>query len=1086
MGGEAPAPAAKTKKPKAAAGKAPAAKAPAKRAGKGARAAGGKAHAPGSDAYWSSLQGWRSVDVGEDFLLGAEEGGFAGLEILENPPIFQAPGELWDDDAPSGKKGKKAKGAKQQQQEEGDRGAGPEGGGKPAQRKRGAAAASGGGGDDVDALKARLQALEQENRALKKQRQGAAKQGAAKKEAAGAADGAAAAAAGAEGVEGGSDGEGGGGGAAAPPRSARQERRKAGLEKKRAERKQRLQEKRAAARDEKRQRRDAGAADGAGDGGAAGVAAAAGGGGKKGLQQLQEAALAAAAGKDMSAWLPLCLHPLLEGALALQGFPAPTPVQSAAVPLAVRDRRDIVGAAQTGSGKTLAFGLPIMQLLLEEREAEAAEAAAAGAPASDAAPAARAASDGALRALVLAPTRELALQVCAHLQALGRVAGIGVAPIVGGIAAVKQERLLARRPEVVVATPGRLWDLMSSGHAHLTRLARLRVLVIDEADRMVQQGHYQELSSILDLIPRPSKGAEGAAAAAAAAASDGWADAPLLDEGGNVVVEEGEEEEGEEEQEGEEEEDGEAESEEAEGSGEEEGSEEEEEEAAAAEAAAAAAVARRRAAPRGARGPPLQTMVFSATLTLPASLRKRLRRGGGGSSGAATLEGLMGRVPFRGEPAIVDLTTERKLADRVEEASIECLEDERDAALYYLLARHPGRALVFVNAVSSLRRVAAVLKLLGLPAQALHAQQQQRQRLKALDRFKANEDGVLVATDVAARGLDVKGVQTVVHYQVPASADTYIHRCGRTARGAVGTGVAVSLVSPGEAARWAALLRAMGREEAPPPAFPVDRSLLKQAAKRVSLAEKVDVIERKHRKARAEGAWARVNAEAVGLDLSDDGASDSDGGGGKRGGKKRGGGGGGGGGGEDEREARRLAELHSQLAAALSEPLQARVSTKYFTGGASALAASAAASAAAAAGAGGEDGGGGHALLPADAIAQTVQLAARLHSSRRGDDAGGSEQALRGAAVAAAAGGKKAKAAAAAAAAAASGKKRKAAAQGPDLSRLLMSNNERKRLKRGGGGGGFVVVGSGAPGAFGRDTQGASALSALRQQAMRK
>ena len=420
--------------------------------------------------------------------------------------------------------------------------------------------------------------------------------------------------------------------------------------------------------------------------------------------------------------------------------------------------------------------------------------------------------------------------------------------------------------------------------------------------------------------------------------------------------------------------------------------------------------------------------------------------------------------------------------------------------MYYLLARHPGRALVFVNAVSALRRVAAVLKLLGLPAQALHAQQQQRQRLKALDRFKANADGVLVATDVAARGLDVKGVQTVVHYQIPASADTYIHRCGRTARTGGADGLAVSLVAPNEAARWAALLRALGRLEAPPARFPVERALLKASMARVALAVKVDEIERRHRKARAEASWARANADAAGVALSDDDLadlrdSDDDGGagggngergGGKKGAKKK----------RkaaaaaaamDEREAARLAQLRAQLAAALAEPLQARVSSKYFTGGASSLAPAAAAAAAAAAAkaaapAAGADGGDGaapaaaHAVLPAEAVAQTVALAARLHSSRRGDDAGGSEQRARVAGGAAGGGVQKKQ------------QQKKKAGKGPDLSKLLMSNNERKRLKRAGGGG-IVVVGGGGggrggggAGAFGRDTQGATALAVLRAQ----
>ena len=103
--------------------------------------------------------------------------------------------------------------------------------------------------------------------------------------------------------------------------------------------------------------------------------------------------------------------------------------------------------------------------------------------------------------------------------------------------------------------------------------------------------------------------------------------------------------------------------------------------------------------------------------------------------------------------------------------------------------------------MSAIRRVASILKILGLAAEPLHAQQQQRQRLKALDRFKASEQGVLVATDVAARGLDVRGVATVVHFQLPASADTYIHRSGRTGRAAE-AGVSIALVSPKEAPRW--------------------------------------------------------------------------------------------------------------------------------------------------------------------------------------------------------------------------------------------------------------------------------------------
>ena len=120
-------------------------------------------------------------------------------------------------------------------------------------------------------------------------------------------------------------------------------------------------------------------------------------------------------------------------------------------------------------------------------------------------------------------------------------------------------------------------------------------------------------------------------------------------------------------------------------------------------------------------------------------------------------------------PDIVDVTSSRRLAAGVHQAHIECLDRDRDALLYYLLALHPGRTMVFCNAVSAVRRVVALLSILGLPAHAIHAQQQQRQRLRSLERFGSNPSAVLVATDVAARGIDVRGVRCVVHYQMPAS-----------------------------------------------------------------------------------------------------------------------------------------------------------------------------------------------------------------------------------------------------------------------------------------------------------------------------
>ncbi|KAK9818992.1 hypothetical protein WJX81_001386 [Elliptochloris bilobata] len=365
----------------------------------------------------------------------------------------------------------------------------------------------------------------------------------------------------------------------------------------------------------------------------------------------------------------------------------------------MRDRRDIIGAAQTGSGKTLAFGLPILQALLAEREAGG--DAGSGGRASDR----QGRGGGALRALVVAPTRELA----------------------------------------------------------------------------VQAGHFQELGSILQFITSQR--------------ADAGADPDAL-----------------------------------------------------------------------------QTFVFSATLTLPPALRRRVRKGGGGASGSASLEALMASMRFRGKPKVADLTSARRLADRVVEACIRCSEDGRDEALYYLLAAHPGRTLVFVNAVSAARRVAALLALLRLPAAALHASMQQRARLRALDRFRKDDNAVLVASDVAARGLDIAGVRCVVHYQVPASADVYVHRSGRTARAAA-DGLAVSLVTPREAPRYAALMQALGCEL--PPDFPVDAALMPAVRSRMRLAVRLDEALRMRSKAAVERGWRQRTAEAADIELSDDEGADA-------------------------------------------------------------------------------------------------------------------------------------------------------------------------------------------------------------------
>lgn len=553
---------------------------------------------------------------------------------------------------------------------------------------------------------------------------------------------------------------------------------------------------------------------------------------------------------DVSAWSDFELDPRLLKAIAVLGFREPTRVQRECLPFAVRSRKDVIGASETGSGKTLAFALPVLQRILQDREDGRTEL------------------DGHLRALVLCPTRELAMQVCTMFTAAARFAGVRVVALVGGIAVVKQKRLLGTRPEVVVATPGRLWELMSKSEPHLTNTDALHFLVLDEADRMVEKGHFEELNSILDTLPLPAAGA--------APSSDRKAKHSKKSANPELVAQ---------------------------------GAEQDVRDVEMAGADAGRPVVKR------------QTFVFSATLTVPEALRRRLRKPGAPrmkpGSGTA-VSALMERVAFAGDPQVIDVTDKgstHQMPATLEEAMLECTDKERDTLLYYLLSTHPGRTVVFCNAISALRRITALLRLLRLPVHPLHAEMQQRARLKAMDRFRSAEgDSILVATDVAARGLDISGVGTVVHYQVAPSAEIYVHRSGRTAR-AQQAGVSITLVAPADRARFTSLCRALGRNEAMP-TFPLERSALPAAQKRVSVAVKLDSIQHRRTKERSTQSWAEKNAEEMGLALDEDYVPK-----GWQGHREL----------DVEQEAQQERTLIAQLDVLLSTPLGAKPRTKYPT-----------------------------------------------------------------------------------------------------------------------------------------------------------
>ena len=595
--------------------------------------------------------------------------------------------------------------------------------------------------------------------------------------------------------------------------------------------------------------------------------------------------------EDVAAWAQYDLHPLLLKGVQKLRFTSPTPIQERVLHPAIKGRMDIVGAAETGSGKTLAFGLPILQRLMRDKEEEKwyEEYADEEKPGK---------GKKHLRALIVTPTRELALQVAKMLADVAIYTGIQIAAIVGGMSKQKQERVLKKQPEIIVATPGRLWELIRDGEKHLTSLERLTFLTLDEADRMVERGHFKELESVIKSIPEPPETRRIARSAKLTKRKQPMAATKVVSN--DSKTKKGEEENDEE--------------------NDEENGEEKE------PAADNRIMARDR-----------QTFVFSATLTVPDEVKYKLdrkkpqasskkvnngkKKDGGGSSGGEnnngndenayrleppkelastnTMGNLMKMVPFYGRVKLCDvsdsvtkkkkdnnpdessskaaITSTTKVASKVHESALECTDDERDALTLYLLSAHAGKpSIVFVNAISSLRRLTALLKLMKVNAVGLHAGMQQRARLKALDRFKGNKASALIATDVAARGLDIKGVELVVHYQVPRQADAYVHRCGRSGRANL-SGVSVALVTPKERSRYLAMLAAMGRERGfrlPP--FPVAEETVREATKRVQLAKRLDAIVHKIEKKRADKAWKKRTAEAMDLGLDADDDSDFD------------------------------------------------------------------------------------------------------------------------------------------------------------------------------------------------------------------
>ena len=346
----------------------------------------------------------------------------------------------------------------------------------------------------------------------------------------------------------------------------------------------------------------------------------------------------------------LALDAKLLRAVAESGYTSMTPIQAKAIPI-VLDGRDVMGAAQTGTGKTAAFTLPLLQKMLRHENASMSPAR------------------HPVRALVIAPTRELADQVANNVKTYAKHTHLRATVVFGGIDMKPQTLELKRGVEVLIATPGRLLDHIEAKNCVLNQV---EYVVLDEADRMLDIGFLPDLQRILSYLPKQR-----------------------------------------------------------------------------------------------------QTLLFSATFSPEI---RRLAQS------------------YLQDPILVEVARPNATATNVEQRFYSVAEDDKRQAVRFLLrTRALSQALIFVNSKIGAARLARSFERDGLKTAALHGDKSQDERLKSLESFKRGEVDVLVATDVAARGLDIADLPAVFNFDVPYNAEDYVHRIGRTGR-AGASGLAVTLV----------------------------------------------------------------------------------------------------------------------------------------------------------------------------------------------------------------------------------------------------------------------------------------------------
>ncbi|HKU91866.1 MAG TPA: DEAD/DEAH box helicase [Sphingomicrobium sp.] len=350
-------------------------------------------------------------------------------------------------------------------------------------------------------------------------------------------------------------------------------------------------------------------------------------------------------------------------AVADSGYPEPTPIQKAAIP-SVLMGKDLVGIAQTGTGKTASFVLPMLDILHHGRSR-------ARMP----------------RSLILEPTRELAQQVSENFEKYGKYHPLSMALLIGGVQMGDQVKALEKGVDVLIATPGRLMDLFGRGKILLTGC---ELLVIDEADRMLDMGFIPDIEEICSKLPKSR-----------------------------------------------------------------------------------------------------QTLLFSATM--PPPIQKLAAK-------------------FLNDPKRIEVARPATANVNIDQRLVEVRPDKKKDALRDILRdKEFKNAIVFSNRKTTVRELASSLRRSGFAAGQIQGDMEQAQRIAEFDRFKNDEITILVASDVAARGLDVKGVSHVINFDVPWQPDDYIHRIGRTGRAGM-KGIAVTLATKADAEAVAAIEKLIGHK----------------------------------------------------------------------------------------------------------------------------------------------------------------------------------------------------------------------------------------------------------------------------------